>query len=473
MLWCVVYRLEPFIVIISDTAEQAQDMLGHVRNELETNERLRADFPHACGAVAPGKSSARWRKGDIVTAHPGGGVRVRAAGSGQGFRGARQKSERPTLIIMDDAENERDVRSEDQRNQKLDWFKSTVSKAGTGTTNLVVVGTVLHSDSLLSNLLNGRRSPGWKAMRYKALSGWPDRQDLWRRWESVYNMTGEVDGLKGPEGAAAFYEKHRAEMDKGAEPLWPEVDSLLSLMTLRTRDGAASFEREKQNEPAGMENCMFRESDFHYWDQDTRTAADPGVPEWARQDSVVFASSPEELQRLLGRFSRRIVLGIDPSLGIPGRDFTGLVVLASGCHRSPVRYVLHAEALRKRPDEVIEHVVSLCHTYDIRSIGFESVQFQALMGANLRRRLDAEPLRGVYIQDIKQTMPKIMRFQTLQPELASGRLRLSVRHSALVSQLLQVPHGTHDDIVDALEIAMRHADKPVGRWVEVEGGVSV
>jgi predicted phage terminase large subunit-like protein len=473
LLWCMAYEHERFIVIISDTADQAQDMLAHVKSELETNERLRADFPQVCGGggtlgASGTKGTARWRKGDIVT---GSGVRVRAAGTGQGFRGVRHKAERPTLIVLDDAENERDVRSDELRTQKLDWFRSTVSKAGTGTTNMVVVGTVLHSDSLLANLLDGRRSPGWTAKRYKALAKWPDRMDLWQKWGAAYNMTGDADGLTGPEGADLYYERNKAEMDKGAEVLWPEVDSLLSLMKLRARDGAASFEREKQNEPAGLENCMFREGDFHFWDEDRRSATQETLPEWTWKDKPVFASSPLELERILRQQGFRIVLGIDPSMGIPGRDFTGLVVVARGA-RSPVRYVLHAEMLRSRPDEVIEHVVKLCQTFDIRSIGFESVQFQALMGTNLRRRLNEVPLR-VYIHDVKQTMPKIMRFQSLQPELSSGRLRLSVRHQNLITQLLQVPHGSHDDIVDALEIALRHADKPVGYCVHTIGGESV
>lgn len=469
VLWCVVYRLEPFIVIISDTAEQAQEMLSNVKTELETNQRLRCDFPDARDSAAgrtPGKATTRWRRGDIVTRS---GVRVRAAGSGQGFRGSRHKSERPSLIILDDAENEHDVRSDELRAQKLDWFKSTVSKAGTGTTNIVVVGTVLHSDSLLAHLLEPRRSPGWEALRYRALMAWPDRTDLWQRWEAAYTRTGDADGLTGPDGAAEFYRCHKAEMDQGADPLWPEVDPLLSLMTLRTSDGAASFEREKQNEPAGMENCMFRESDLHYWDQEARAAAAGTTPQWTWNDQVLYAPSPEELHSTLVRKGARVVLGIDPSLGIPGRDYTGLAVVAR-LYSSKVRYVLHAEMLRQRPDQVIEHVVKLCRMFDIRSIGFESVQFQALMGTNLRHRLDAEPLRGVWIQDIKQTMPKIMRFQTLQPELASGRLKLSARHQPLISQLLQVPHGTHDDIVDALEIALRHADKPQARAVSTLSG---
>lgn len=60
---------------------------------------------------------------------------------------------RPDLIIMDDIENDEDVRSFEQRRKLSSWFFSAVSKAGDFYTDIVFIGTVLHKDSLLANLL--------------------------------------------------------------------------------------------------------------------------------------------------------------------------------------------------------------------------------------------------------------------------------------------------------------------------------
>ena len=43
----------------------------------------------------------------------------------------------------------------------------------------------------------------------------------YREWQALYN----ADDPKAKENSDAFYEKHRKEMDRGAEVLWPEMYS--------------------------------------------------------------------------------------------------------------------------------------------------------------------------------------------------------------------------------------------------------
>ena len=484
-LWCVVYRRESFIVIASDTADQARDHLAHIKAELEGNERLMDDFPEAC-ELPPGSGlrppATRWRKDDIATRH---GVRVYAVGSGQRLRGKRHKDARPTLIILDDVESEESVRSQEQREQKLEWFTSTVTKAGTPTSNLIIVGTVLHTDSLLARALDPHRLPGWRAMRYKAVSRWPDRMDLWDRWEGVYNLREEFEGKSGPEASRRFFAAHRADMELGAELLWPQADSLLDLMTLRTRDGAPSFEREKQNEPAGLEQSYFSADRVFYWDDLGGAGPESSVPverevigwdpvrgvRYGEPVGVVRAATPAELLLALGS-TRKVIIGIDPSLGLPGgrHDNSAVVVLAKRSS-SPIRYVLDADISRRRPDELVAQVVRMAQVYDAREIAVESVQFQSLLAANLKAALSQAGLGGVYVREVKQTTSKIARIQGMQPEVASGRVRFSRRLVALVNELLTFPYGAHDDGPDALEIALRCANKPQARAVPCLGGI--
>ena len=67
-LWCIVGRRRRFIGILSDTTEQANEFLEFIKAELETNERLRTDFPDICG---PGRT---WKTGHIITMN---GTKVR------------------------------------------------------------------------------------------------------------------------------------------------------------------------------------------------------------------------------------------------------------------------------------------------------------------------------------------------------------------------------------------------------------
>ena len=62
LLYCVCYQLERFIVIISDTSDQAVRLLEIVRKELETNELLLEDFPELRG-----KRPSPWTQSEIET----------------------------------------------------------------------------------------------------------------------------------------------------------------------------------------------------------------------------------------------------------------------------------------------------------------------------------------------------------------------------------------------------------------------
>jgi len=483
VLWCVVYRRESFIVIASDTADQAQDHLAHIKAELEGNERLIEDFPEAC-ELPPGSGTrppaTRWRRDDIATRH---GVRVYAVGSGQRLRGKRHQHARPTLIILDDVENEESVRSQEQRQQKTEWFTSTVTKAGTAWTNIVLVGTVLHSDSLLANALDPCRMPGWRGMRFRAVIRWPERMDLWDRWEGVYNLREEFGGHAGPDASRRFFEANAQEMERGAELLWPRADSLLDLMTLRTRDGAPSFEREKQNEPASMEHTVFNPAQVYYWDDvgggvpsPLETTPVPGVPGHGRgfgdPPPVVRAATPFELLAALGS-GTKVIIGVDPSLGLPGgrHDNSAVVVLAKRW-REAICYVLDADISRRRPEELVAHIVRVAQQYGSREIGVESVQFQSLLASSLKLSLANAGMGGVRVREVKQTTSKIARIQGMQPAIASGRVMFSRRQVSLVNELLTFPYGSHDDGPDALEIALRCADQPDSYATRAIGGVS-
>src|SRR5215212_4712968 len=50
VLHCALEQHEPFALILSDSAGQAQDQLRHIRHELETNEAIARDYPDAAGA---------------------------------------------------------------------------------------------------------------------------------------------------------------------------------------------------------------------------------------------------------------------------------------------------------------------------------------------------------------------------------------------------------------------------------------
>jgi predicted phage terminase large subunit-like protein len=342
--------------------------------------------------------------------------------------------------VLDDVENEADVRSPDQRIQLSEWFNKAVAKAGVGTTNIVVVGTILHFDSLLAMLTDPNKSPGWTGKIYRAILEWSGRPDLWQSWENLYNgLEEDGTGKTGPDAADRYFQTHKAELLEGTRVLWPTREPYLELMKIRIRDGRASFDCEKMNSPVDPSTCYFKDSDIVYWDDQFPTA--------------------EDLVRTLGERGR-IYGACDPSLGRLGknRDDTAIITLLKDADTG-VMYILEADIARRKPDQIIEQIIAYEKIRKFQRFGIETNQFQEFLADELRRR---SSLAGVEVPviDLKHSTDKLGRVQKLQPLVSAGRIRFSRRHVALLEQLRQFPFAAHDDGPDALEMAVEAASVP-------------
>jgi predicted phage terminase large subunit-like protein len=428
-LWCICYGLEPYMVLVSNTADQARDLLSHIKRELESNTRLLEDFPELSeSSQVPGPP--RWRKDEIITRND---IKVTAVGVGGSVRGRKHRQHRPTLVILDDIENETEVRSPDQRERLNEWFSKAILKLGSATTNLILVGTILHYDSLLARLVDPAKTPGWTARVYKAVIRWSERQDLWQSWETIYKGLEEHEGDTGPKAAKAFFDTSKAEMLEGTSVLWPQREGYLALMEIRVREGRASFDSEKQNEPTNPEDCLFRESDFVFWDDQ-------------------FACEQDLINAIGGN---AVFYGAcDPSLGRKGRqhDDTAIVSIVKD-QSTGVMYVVDADLRKRKPDDVLDTAIAYNQRRKYQKFAFESNQFQDFLADEFIARSRARG-RQVPVEKVAHTSDKILRIQTLQPLVSAGTIRFCRKQVALLEQLRQFPHAAHDDGPDALEMAV-------------------
>ena len=86
-LHAAVYGYKHYIIILSDSSEQAEGFLVDIKTELEENAALKEDFGELEGKV--------WKSSVILLAN---GVKIEAIGSGKKIRGRRHKQWRPDLI---------------------------------------------------------------------------------------------------------------------------------------------------------------------------------------------------------------------------------------------------------------------------------------------------------------------------------------------------------------------------------------
>lgn len=402
VIWCIVTERKKFPVIIMDALDQALPMLEAIKAELEFNPRLMMDFPQATG------QGRVWQVGTIVTAND---AKVQAFGSGKRMRGLRHGPHRPDLVIGDDLENDENVRSPEQRDKLESWLKKTVLSLGPAddSMDVVVIGTVLHYDSVLARLL---KNPLWKARTFRAVIEWPNRMDLWDSWEELLLNDGEAAALE-------YYQQRKAAMEQGAVISWPSGQPLYKLMVKRARDGRQAFDSEQQNDPVSGDDAPFAEC-IQFW---------------------------------VNRLTEWLYFGAcDPSLGKKGASRDPSALLVGGFNRATgVLDVVEALIKKRLPDKIIEDVIALQREYKCLLWAVEVVQFQEFLKTELVKR---SARQGVPVPAVGITpnADKLLRIETLQPHMANGLIRLHPSQKTLIDQLRHFPKADHDDGPDALHM---------------------
>ncbi len=303
-LWCICEGRKRNIIIVTHEASLATQFVRDIRGELESNERILEAYGDLCvgeegtearrhegtkgtrpsarglagtearstgpesGSPIPDLRSpipaARRRRGKwteaMFTTHTG--VTVQAKGSGASLRGVRVGANRPDLIICDDIEKDDLVASAENRRKLEHWLRRVVMPALSPDGQLLVLGSIIHYDSLLANLR--------------------DRQ-AWPRWDyKVYR---------------AFEAETAADGTHTKTSLWPARWPVERLEVERERVGTLAFEQEYQANPIDDSIRVFR-------------------PEWLRR-SDVDKLNPRDLVWLIA---------VDPATGKEAGDYFAMWV---------------------------------------------------------------------------------------------------------------------------------------------------
>ena len=211
ILWKLLFFRGELIIFIGST--QRHSKLRTIKQELESNSRILKVFGDLRGQT--------WMANEIALRN---GNWIFGYSKASAVRGINISGRRPTRIIVDDLESDRDVSSPSTRRQIKDTFYKAIiplSKEG----QIVVVGTNLHYDSLINELAERKEleEMGWVKIRYQAIL---------------------------PDGS----------------PLWPEKWPIEELEKKRQLLGEEAFASEFLNQPVPPSGAVFRRSDFQFYD---------------------------------------------------------------------------------------------------------------------------------------------------------------------------------------------------------------
>lgn len=430
-LWCICYGYEKFIIMVSDTANQAEAFLLNVKDELESNERLRKDFPEATG------EGKMWRKEEIITKN---GVRVLTLGSGSKIRGRMVGSNRSGLILFDDIENSEDVISPTRRDfLRYDWFNKDVQFAGGENTKMIIVGTILGKDALLNAIRDPNQYPDWDSKIFKAVYQFSD-SPLWEDWKKLIRNSIDPNRI---ETAKKFFEDHKEEMLDGVKVLWPEGDPYYNLMLDKLRDESA-FLAEKQSNPIDYTKII--------------------VP----FDQITFVDFMED--KYLQCLNRcHFFAALDPSLGKKSKRGDNSVIMVAGRDsKSGIIFICEIYRGRISVDAQIDLLIKLHGKYKFSKVACETNMAQFVIAENIRKK--SREL-GVYIPliEVYQHHDKKMRFEGIAPFLKDGTVVFDTReyksnpvYKDSVDELTTFTGlgDLHDDVADACVLVFDVAKAP-------------
>ncbi len=424
-LHAIAYQRHRCIVLISNTHYLSASLVRDLRLELEQNDLLRQDFGDLRGP--------KWGDSAFETRTD---IRVTARSVGSQLRGTKHREQRPTLIILDDAEKDEHCRTLEQRTKIADWFHKVVlpaldPKAGT----VLVVGTILHFDSLLANLL---------------------------KQGAVYRT-------------AVFRTDEQA-------PLWPERYDAAWLARERARIGSLAFNSEYRNDPTDSETQIFKPQWWQWYTKDQ-----------VRWDEVLGCWVWRDLPLTL-------YMGVDPAISLKeSADFTALVtvgitpdgrVLVLEARQERLDFPSQVDRIIERADfwrprtigiEVIAYQAALREQVLVRRPdlpvqglqGERAVERPLGLGGDLARHVHADrgarpskelrlAARSLLVErglvHLREALPH--ENGTAMDELGGRR----VHHSAVdfYQQSREYPRSAHDDLLDAFDGALAVAARPPG-----------
>jgi predicted phage terminase large subunit-like protein len=392
----VLFRESRYVLIVSDTVSQAVQFLGDIKKELLDNEDLRSLFSIS--------SFPKDTEDDlIVEMEDGHTFRIQAKGSEQKLRGLKWANLRPDLVIGDDMENDEIVMNKDRRMKFKRWFYGALIPCVASSGKIRIVGTILHLDCLLENLMPASQLTSHKGVKDLVREDLKEYSRNVLPWKSV---------------------KYRAHTDDFKTLLWPEMKTEEQFRLLKedfVRQGLADiYSQEMLNIPLDVTDTFFTKNDFQ-----------PIKPDEAKKNLVYYATCDLAVSQ-----SQRA-------------DYSAFVV--GGMDEDGKLYCKHVINQRMDALEIVDTILMIQKIYKPVLFGLEQGTIQKAIGPYLNEEMLK---RGEFINTVllKPSGDKLTRARSIQARMRSGACRFDKDaewYQAFEDQLLRFPRDKHDDQVDA------------------------
>ncbi|BDC01855.1 TPA: terminase [Clostridium perfringens] len=259
-IWLVCYKKSKFTLIGAKKDDDATQFVDSIKKVFNENQRIISTF----GKLIDRKKF-KVNANEIEFAN---GMYIRAVGSASSVRGANFKGIRPTVVIADDYQDEKDILTEETREKKYNRWTKEIEQVGDkavyrkgkkikAATKIVSIGTVLHIDCLMSRLSRNRdyHTILKRAIILEEGQTVDDifNSDLWRKCKKIYFNDSLEDSKKEAE---KYYKQHEKEMKFNV--LWAEKWDCFKDLAIPYWENRLSFMSELMNDATSIGKKWFK-----------------------------------------------------------------------------------------------------------------------------------------------------------------------------------------------------------------------
>ena len=375
------------VVLVSRTQDHAIKLLGTIKDALDYSEQFRSIFGYW------GQYSAKsWQKAEITLKD---GSVIVCKGTGQQLRGIKVGNQRPTLIVVDDPEDENNTKTAEAMEQNLRWLlQSAVPSLDPRKGRIVIIGTPQHERCMVETL---KDMTGWENMTFR-----PDLEEnkaLWEEWWPINKIREKKEELESINRLSVFYREYMCEI-------------------------------------VGDEDQLFRQEDIQFYEG-----------KYFRKDGEGHIKITEPFEEIV---PVNVFTGVDPASSVKQTaDYSVIFNLA--IDNKGRKFVLPYYRKHATPLTLAEAIVDNFRKYRSTKTRIESVGYQEMLREYVIKRCNEEEIfiPGLAIKENPRNS-KSSRLESLQPTFAKKEVFMLSTMQDLQNEMLLYPRGKHDDLLDGL-----------------------
>lgn len=428
VIWLICYRKSKFTLIGAKKDDDAAQFIDSIKKVITENKKIIDNF-----GLLIDKKHYKVNSNEIEFTN---GTYIRAVGSASSVRGANFKGIRPSVVLLDDFQDEKDILTEEAREKKWNKFCKEIEKVGDtavfrngkkvkAATKIISIGTVLHNDCLISRLT---RNKDYYTVLKRAILLQPNEtvedileSDLWIECKRLYFNDKDTNAK---DTARQFYLDNKANMNFPV--LWEEKWNCFDDIAVSYWENRQAFMSEMMNDATSI-----------------------GV-KWFKS---IATQSKEEIEN---HDFVKTMLCIDPASTTNKKsDFTAMVVGSEA--DNDFSYMRELVLERYTFNEYCEKVIELLKQYDdITHIFIEKNTYQGADAIKIKELIENEPsLRNRTIEFINemQRKNKDEKISTIVDSVNNGQIIFVDNNKEFTNQILEFQGQkwtVHDDAIDCI-----------------------